>query len=194
MSTFLGTIKEIRLLGCGMMVKISEHGFVSFLHLDKDDQELELNWKRLHQIVMPIINFQFLKIAIDGNWKTKPVHISLESMMLDNSVVQFDAGSYHCMEKSKDKDLKECKEAWNKKIVGELMKDRITKICKREYVKGSKTGHHLVDLHCMDGSKENKETKKNRSENQQEPVSSNVISAEKERVGEGGGDKCVHLL
>jgi hypothetical protein len=32
----------------GKIVKISEHGFVSFCHRDGDDHKLNLNWKRLH--------------------------------------------------------------------------------------------------------------------------------------------------
>jgi hypothetical protein len=42
----------------GKMVKISEHGFVSFCDPDGDDHELNLNWKRLRNMAMPIVNFQ----------------------------------------------------------------------------------------------------------------------------------------
>jgi hypothetical protein len=50
----------------GKMVKTSEHGFVSFRDPDGDNHELNLNWKRLHNMAMPIVDFQL-------SWKTKPV-------------------------------------------------------------------------------------------------------------------------
>jgi hypothetical protein len=57
----------------GKLVKISEPGFVSFLDPDRDHHELNLKWKRLRCMAMPIVDFQLVKIAIDGNWKTKPI-------------------------------------------------------------------------------------------------------------------------
>jgi hypothetical protein len=54
-------------------------------------------------MAMPIVNFQLSKIVIDGNWKNKPVHINLGTMILDNSVVRFDPDTYHFMEKNTQK-------------------------------------------------------------------------------------------
>jgi hypothetical protein len=46
----------------------------------------------------PIIDFQLSKMAMDGNWKMKPLRINLGTILLDNSVVLFDPGSYQDME------------------------------------------------------------------------------------------------
>ena len=69
------------------LVQISEHGFVTFKDPDIGNQELDLNWKRLHNMAMPIANHQLLKITINGNWKNKHIKVNLGSMMFDNSMI-----------------------------------------------------------------------------------------------------------
>jgi hypothetical protein len=59
---------------------------------------------------------------------------------------------YHKMEKDNKKDLEQYNEAWNKNIVGELMKHGIKKIWDGSYLKCRKSVHHLDD--CWEGGKD----------------------------------------
>jgi hypothetical protein len=79
------------------------------------------------------------------------------------------------MDKNKNKDLDQCKEAWSKKITGELMKRGIKKICDGSYDKGQKTDPHLIE--CGD-SKQNAVIK-SESGNEKETKHSIIFPGEK---------------
>jgi hypothetical protein len=161
----------------GKMVKISQHGFVSFKDQDGDnhDHELNLNWKRLRNMTKLIVDFQLSKIAFKGSWKTKSIRTNLGTFLLDNMVNVFNPSSYHEMEKNDKKDMEQCEVAWHKKIGGELMKRGWEKIGNGDLVKRRKTNEPYLDHVCAHEDKENEATE-NESENKEESIGSGVLS------------------
>ena len=140
----------------GKLVKITQHGFVYFKDPDGDEPELDLNWKRLRNMAWPIVNHQLAKIANDGKWKTQPVRVDLGTLMLDNSVIRFDPGSYIEMEKDNTKDLKSCETAWLKKLRSELKKRGIETDDDGTYAKRRHWGAYLGDYGLAAKEKENR--------------------------------------
>ena len=111
----------------GKKVVIDENGAVTFCHPDGHDTELDLNWKRLRSMAMPIMDEQLSRIVLDGMWKKKPVRVNLGTLMLDNNVVRFDRQSYNEMEKNEKVDMAQCEIAWGKKIALEIKKREMEK-------------------------------------------------------------------
>ena len=100
----------------GKKVIVSGKGVVSFRDQDGNHTRLDLNWRRLRNMAMPIVDEQLSKVALDGFWKVKPVRVNLGTLLLDNNVVRFDKASYREMTKDDQKDMDNCVVAWNKKI------------------------------------------------------------------------------
>ena len=178
----------------GKLVKLSEHGFVSFRDPDGDDDELDLNWKRLRNMAWPIVDHQLAKIAIEGKWKTQPVRVNLGTLMLDNTVIRFDPNSYNEMEKDDKKDLESCKTAWLKKLRCELAKRGIERADDGTYAK--RTHNDSYHGNYGVGEKENgkimngSDTKKFKIAVNNE---SGLVKVEnEERVVKVSGDDCVH--
>jgi hypothetical protein len=112
--------------------------------------------------------------------------------MLDNTVVRFDPGSYHEMEKDDSKDLEQCEVAWSKKIVGEMMKRGIEKNEDGKYVKHRKTSLRYLgkENDCVD-YKENELTM-NDSEMKDGTIDGTVESTDDKLVVEDEVSECAH--
>ncbi len=59
-------------------------------------------------MAMPTIDHQLAEVAIDGMWSKRSIKVNLGTLMLDNSVIQFDPYSYHEMDKDNKKDMIQC--------------------------------------------------------------------------------------
>ena len=142
----------------GKRVRIDEKGVVSFHDQDGDQTRLDLNWRRLRNMAMPIIDEQLSKVALSGIWKDKPVRVDLGTLMLDNNVVRFDEASYREMTKNNKQDMDHCVLAWNKKINSIRLKRKEEQEVDIRNVKCRKlTTNMLTHLDFWDDKKENEE-------------------------------------
>jgi hypothetical protein len=55
---------------------------VLFHDLDGSNEDLDLNWKRLHNMAYPLVDEQLAKLAMAGKWKNKPIHLDLGTFLL----------------------------------------------------------------------------------------------------------------
>jgi hypothetical protein len=63
---------------------------VSFHDLDGSDEDLDLNWKRTHNMAYPVVNEQLETMTMAGKWENKPtIHLDLGTLLLDNSIIHF---------------------------------------------------------------------------------------------------------
>jgi hypothetical protein len=71
----------------GKLVKTLALGGVSFHDPDGSDKCLDLNWKSLQNMAYHVVDEQLENIAIAGKWKNKPLHVDLETLLLDNLTI-----------------------------------------------------------------------------------------------------------
>ena len=83
-------------------------GFVTIKHADGGNDKLALNWRSFCNMAMPIVEHQLAKVAINGMCLHRSIKVNLGTLMLDNSVKQLDAYSYHKMDKDNNKDMIQC--------------------------------------------------------------------------------------
>jgi hypothetical protein len=97
----------------GKKVEVSTDGSVKFLDVHPKEQPIDLNWRRLRTMARPIVDEALGRLAMSGLWKTKPIRVSLGSLVIDNKRVRIDENSYFEMDKTDDiQDLERCDKQW----------------------------------------------------------------------------------
>jgi hypothetical protein len=110
------------------LVKILSLGGVSFHDPDGYEEDLDLDWKRLRNMVQPVVDEQLAKLTMEGKWKNSPFQIGLGWLLLDNHAILFNKESYGKMGDDSPKDLLQCEVVWERKIKSELKKHGIAKV------------------------------------------------------------------
>jgi hypothetical protein len=71
---------------------VSPGGTINFLILPatKPEANLDLNWRRLQNMVKPIVDKAPRELAMSGIWENQPMALHLGMMMVDNKHVRID--------------------------------------------------------------------------------------------------------
>ena len=69
----------------GKLVKISAMDHVTFHDPDGDEQDLDLNWRRLRNLAQPVVDEQLARLAMAGKWKKQPIRLTLGALAIDKS-------------------------------------------------------------------------------------------------------------
>jgi hypothetical protein len=99
----------------GKRVEVSQMGVVTLNNAIVEDQDLDMNWCQLQNIAPPIVDDALGRLAIDGSWRTTPMHLQLGLMLVDAKRVRVDKRSYFEMDKQDDSgNLLSCERARKK--------------------------------------------------------------------------------
>ena len=100
----------------GKKVEIGEDGEVQFVNVKVLDKSLDMNWRRLRKMAVPIVDEALGRLAMDANWQKSPMRIDLGTMLVDNKRVRVDENSYFESRNNDDTDsmdLKRSEKLWN---------------------------------------------------------------------------------
>ena len=108
----------------GQKVTMDENRVVSFV--TAEEKGIDMNWKRLRMMAQPIVDEQLGKLAMDQQWRTNPMSLSLGVMVVDTEVVRIDEASYGDMHAyGSATDMNEIEKAWKGKDKTYAKKKRV---------------------------------------------------------------------